>query len=175
VVREQMYDFMLESYRNEDLQLRDCDVEEMCIDMALNGNWRPFFIKIADTIRNYSSNRDKQKGESYVHGFTFASVLRNNYYLPISENDNAAGYSDVYLQPRLGNYPELQHSYIVEFKYVKSSEPDSEVEAKRAAAIEQINNYAQTPQVLETIGHTTLHKIVQVYKGFELKVLEEIE
>lgn len=77
VVREQMYDFMLESYRNEDLQLWDCDVEEMCIDMALNGNWRPFFIKIADTIRNYSSNRDKQKGESYVHGFTFASVLRN--------------------------------------------------------------------------------------------------
>ena len=96
-------------------------------------------------------------------------TLQNPLYLPVSENDTAAGYSDVYLQPRLGNYPELQHSYIVEFKYVKSSEPDSEVEAKRAAAIEQINNYARSPQVLETIGHTTLHKIVQVYKGFELK------
>ena len=149
--------------------------DELGVDMALNGNWRPYFQAIAEAIMSYSSQRDKIKGEYYVHGFTFAMTLQNPLYLPVSENDTATGYSDVYLQPRLVNYPELQHSYIVEFKYVKSSEPDSEVEAKRAAAIEQINNYAQTPQVRETIGHTTLHKIVQVYKGFELKVLEEIE
>ena len=26
-----------------------------------------------------------------------------------------------------------------------------------------------------TLGHTTLHKIVQVYRGFEQAVLEEVE
>lgn len=175
VVREQMFDYLVRTYDEVDLRLDYYKKDELGVDMALNGNWRPYFQAIAEAIMNYSSQRDKIKGEYYVHGFTFAMTLQNPLYLPVSENDTAAGYSDVYLQPRLDNFPELQHSYIVEFKYVKSSEPDSEVEAKRAAAIEQINNYAQTPQVLETIGHTTLHKIVQVYKGFELKVLEEIE
>ena len=175
VVREQMFDYLVRTYDEVDLRLDYYKKDELGVDMALNGNWRPYFQAIAEAIMNYSSQRDKIKGEYYVHGFTFAMTLQNPLYLPVSENDTAAGYSDVYLQPRLGNYPELQHSYIVEFKYVKSSEPDSEVEAKRAAAIEQINNYARSPQVRETIGHTTLHKIVQVYKGFELKVLEEIE
>ncbi len=175
VVREQMFDYLVRTYDEVDLCLDYYKKDELGVDMALNGNWRPYFQSIAEAIMNYSSQRDKIKGEYYVHGFTFAMTLQNPLYLPVSENDTAAGYSDVYLQPRLSNYPELQHSYIVEFKYVKSSEPDSEVEAKRAAAIEQINNYARSPQVLETIGHTTLHKIVQVYKGFELKVLEEIE
>lgn len=175
VVREQMFDYLVRTYDEVDLRLDYYKKDELGVDMALNGNWRPYFQAIAEAIMNYSSQRDKIKGEYYVHGFTFAMTLQNPLYLPVSENDTAAGYSDVYLQPRLDNFPELQHSYIVEFKYVKSSEPDSEVEAKRAAAIEQINNYARTPQVLETIGHTTLHKIVQVYKGFELKVLEEIE
>ncbi|MCQ2210407.1 MAG: ATP-binding protein [Paludibacteraceae bacterium] len=175
VVREQMFDYLVRTYDEVDLRLDYYKKDELGVDMALNGNWRPYFQAIADAIMSYSSQRDKIKGEYYVHGFTFAMTLQNPLYLPVSENDTATGYSDVYLQPRLVNYPELQHSYIVEFKYVKSSEPDSEVEAKRAAAIEQINNYAQTAQVRETIGHTTLHKIVQVYKGFELKVLEEIE
>lgn len=175
VVREQMFDYLVRTYDEVDLRLDYYKKDELGVDMALNGNWRPYFQAIADAIMSYSSQRDKIKGEYYVHGFTFAMTLQNPLYLPVSENDTATGYSDVYLQPRLVNYPELQHSYIVEFKYVKSSEPDSEVEAKRSAAIEQINNYAQTAQVRETIGHTTLHKIVQVYKGFELKVLEEIE
>ena len=126
VVREQMIDYLARTYDEVDLRLDYYKKDELGVDMALNGNWRPYFQAIAEAIMNYSSQRDKIKGEYYVHGFTFAMTLQNPLYLPVSENDTAAGYSDVYLQPRLDNFPELQHSYIVEFKYVKSSEPDSE-------------------------------------------------
>ena len=58
---------------------------------------------------------------------------------------------------------------------MKSSEPDALVEAKRQEAIEQANRYAETELVRSSVGTTTLHKIVMVYKGMEMVVCEEVE
>lgn len=43
--------------------------------MAWDGDWRPFFSYIAETLRRFSSQRDKAKGEAYVHGFTLVSIF----------------------------------------------------------------------------------------------------
>jgi hypothetical protein len=56
-------------------------------NMAWDGDWRPFFYFIAETLRRFSSQRDKQKGEAYVHGFTLAQTCLTNFYLPDSELD----------------------------------------------------------------------------------------
>ena len=42
---------------------------------------------IAESLHRFSSQRDKQKGEAYVHGFTLAQTCLTNVYLPISELD----------------------------------------------------------------------------------------
>lgn len=99
----------------------------------------------------------------------------NRFYRAISEQDCPTGYVDLFLRPELDIYKDMLHSYIVEFKYVKSSEPDSQVEAKRQEAIGQANRYAETELVKSSVGHTTLHKIVMVYKGMEMVVCEEIQ
>lgn len=41
-------------------------------------------------------------------------------------------------------------------------------------AIAQANSYAETERVKSSVGHTTLHKIVIVYRGMEMVVCEEI-
>ena len=175
VVREQIYNYLLETYEKEALTQEDYIRSELSSKLAYDGAWQEYFGYIADCLHRYASQRDKQKGESFVHGFTLAMTSLNRFYRAISEQDCPTGYVDLFLRPELDIYKDMLHSYIVEFKYVKSSEPDSQVEIKRQEAIGQANRYAETELVKSSVGHTTLHKIVMVYKGMEMVVCEEIQ
>ena len=174
VVREQIYNYLLETYEKEALTQDDYIRSKLSSKLAYDGAWQEYFGYIADCLYRYASQRDKQKGESFVHGFTLAMTSLNRFYRAISEQECQQGYVDIFLRPELDIYKDMLHSYIIEFKYVKSGEPDSIVEAKRQEAIEQANRYAETELVRSSVGHTTLHKIVMVYKGMEMVVCEEI-
>ena len=174
VVREQLYGYLLETYEKEELSQKDYIRSKLSSRLAYRGEWKEYFGYIAECLHNYASQRDKQKGEPFVHGFTLAMTSLNRFYRAISEQDCPTGYVDLFLRPELDIYKDMLHSYIVEFKYVKSSEPDSQVEAKRQEAIDQANRYAETELVKSSVGHTTLHKIVMVYKGMEMVVCEEV-
>lgn len=183
VVREQIYGYLTQTYRDNDLSVDDYQRGKLMGNMAYDGDWRPYFEFIADTLHRYSSNRDKQKGEFYVHGFTLAMTCLQNFYLPISEQDAgvkslrgqevSGGYADIYMQPRLDNYPDLEHSYLLELKYLSSSSTDSEVETARQTAIAQLTRYAQGINISDTKGHTHLHRLILVWRGMELAVAEE--
>ena len=174
VVREQLYNYLLETYEKEALTQEDYIRSQLSSRLAYRGAWKEYFGYIAECLHRYASQRDKQKGESFVHGFTLAMTSLNRFYRAISEQDIPTGYLDLFLRPELDIYKDMLHSYIIEFKYVKMSEPDSLVETKRQEAIAQANRYAETDLVRSSIGHTTLHKIVMVYKGMEMVVCEEI-
>ena len=184
VVREQMYGYLTQTYRDNELSADDYQRGKLMVSMARDGEWRPYFEFIADTLRRYSSNRDKQKGEFYVHGFTLAMTCLQKFYLPISEQDAgvksqkgqevSGGYADIYMQPRLENYPDLAHSYLLELKYLPSSATDSEVEAARQTAIAQLTRYAQGINIAGTKGHTQLHRLILLWRGMELAVSEEL-
>ena len=68
----------------------------------------------------------------------------------------------------------MGHSYIIELKYAKGKDPDSQVELLRQEAITQANRYATSETVQRNIGNTTLHRIVVVYRSMEMVVCEEI-
>ena len=174
VVREQLYNYLLETYEKEALTQEDYIRSQLSSRLAYRGAWKEYFGYIAECLHRYASQRDKQKGESFVHGFTLAMTSLNRFYRAISEQDIPTGYLDLFLRPELDIYKDMLHSYIIEFKYVKMSEPDSLVETKRQEAIAQANRYAETDLVRSSIGHTTLHKIVMVYKGMEMVVCEEV-
>ena len=184
VVREQMYGYLIQTYRENDLMVEDSERRAMMADMAIDGEWRPYFEYVAETLRRYSSNRDKQKGEYYVHGFTLAMTCLQNFYLPISEQDAGAkgrrgqevsgGYADIFMQPRLEVYPDLEHSYLLELKYLPSSATDAEVQEAREKAIAQLTRYAQGLNIAGTIGHTQLHCLILLWRGIELVVAEEL-
>ncbi len=183
VVREQMYGYLTQTYRDNELSVDDYLRGKLMVSMARDGDWQPYFEFIADTLQRYSSNRDKQKGEFYVHGFTLAMTCLQKFYLPISEQDAgvkslkgqevSGGYADIYMQPRLDNYPELAHSYLLELKYLPSSATDADVQTARQTAIAQLTRYAQGINIAGTKGNTQLHRLILVWRGMELAIAEE--
>ncbi len=174
VVREQIYTYLLNTYNEADLSFSNYEKNELSSALAYRGDWQAYFGYIADCLKRYSSQRDKQKGEFFVHGFTLAMTAQNRFYRPISEQDTQAGYVDIFLCPLLDIYADMKHSYIVELKYAKYKDPESRVEELRLEAIAQANRYADTDTVKNAIGTTTLHKIVVVYKGMDMPVCEEV-
>ena len=160
VVREQLYTYLLNTYNEADLSFSNHEKDELSSALAYRGAWQSYFDYIADCLKRYASQRDKQKGESFVHGFTLAMTAQNRFYRPISEADTQSGYADIFLSPMLEIYPDMSHSYIIELKYAKYKDPESRVEELRAEAIAQANRYADTDRVKNAIGTTQLHKIV---------------
>ena len=174
VVREQLYAYLLSTYDEADLNFSSYEKNELSSSLAYRGDWQTYFGYIADCLKRYASQRDKQKGEFFVHGFTLAMAAQNRFYRPISEQDTQAGYVDIFLCPLLEIYSDMKHSYIVELKYAKYKDPESRVEELRQEAIAQANRYADTETVRNAIGNTILHKIVVVYKGMDMPVCEEV-
>ena len=174
VVREQMYGYLLNTYRDNDLRYDSYKMGNLESDLAYDGNWKEYFGYIAHCIKTYSSQRDKQKGEYYVHGFTLALTSQNRYYRPVSELDNQEGYADIFMLPLLDIYKDMEHSFIIELKYAKSGDSTERVEELRQKGILQANRYADTEVVKRHIGHTKLHKIVVVFHGVDMVVCEEV-
>ena len=170
VVREQIYTYLLSTYNEAELNFSSYEKN----DLAYRGDWKAYFGYIADCLKRYTSQRDKQKGEFFVHGFTLAMTAQNRFYRPISEQDTQAGYVDIFLCPLLDIYSDMKHSYIVELKYAKYKDPENRVEELRQEAIDQANRYADTDTVKRAVGTTQLHKIVVVYKGMDMPICEEV-
>ena len=174
VVREQLFSYLLDTYNDVDLCHSSYDKSKLDSRLAYRGEWKEYFQYIADCLSTYASQRDKQKGEAFVHGFTLAMTAQNKFYRPESEKDTQGGYADIFLLPMTGIWKDMKHSYIIELKYAKGKDSDEQVARLREEAIAQANRYANTEVVKRNIGHTTLHKIVVVYKGMDMVVCEEI-
>lgn len=174
VVREQIFTYLLDTYAENDLRYDAYAIQEPESCLAYDGNWKPYFQYIADTLHRYASQRDRQKGESFVHGFTLAMTCQSRFYRPVSESDTQAGYADIFLRPRLETYGDMKHSYIVELKYAKTADSDDRVAILREAAVAQVKRYAASETVGEAIGPTMLHRLVIVYRGTEMVVCEEV-
>ena len=174
VVREQIFSYLLDTYKENDLTFDSSDIRTKEKYMAYRGEFKPFFQYIADCIYTFSSQRDRQKGEAFVHGFTLALTSQCRFYRPISELDNQNGYADVFLRPRCEIFKDMEHSYIIELKYLKSNATEVEVNAAVRQAEAQVCRYAETVNVNDNIGHTTLHKVYVVYRGVEMVACDEI-
>ena len=125
-------------------------------------------------IITIASQRDKMKGEYFVHGFTLAMTAQNRFYRSESEKDIQGGYVDIFMLPMTGIWKDMKHSYIIEMKYARNKDNDEVVARLREEAIAQANRYADTEVVRRNVGMTALHKIVVVYRGMEMVVCEEV-
>ena len=174
VVREQVYTYLLDNYRDNNLRYDSYDLRKKEQLMAYLGDFKPFFQYIADSLHTYASQRDKLKGEAFVHGYTLALTSQCSFYRPISELDTQGGYADIFLRPLHEIYTDMQHSYIIELKYLKSNATSENEASAIAQARNQVCRYADTVTVGENIGNTTLHKVIVVYRGTEMLTCEEV-
>lgn len=174
VVRDQMYTYLLDTYKENDLVYDRYSKGKLESKLAYHGQFKPYFEYIADCLKKYSSQRDKQKGEAFVHGFTLAMTSQNKFYRPISELDNDGGYADIFLSPLCDIYKDMVDSYIIELKYCKSQTTDGQVKKLFEEASAQISRYADSDMVREAVKTTKLHKLVVIYRGAEMVACEEI-
>ena len=174
VVREQVYTYLLDNYHENHLYTDSEKISLLEENMAYDGDFKPFFQYIADSIYTFAAQRDRQKGEAFVHGYPLALTSQCRFYRPISELDNQNGYADVFLCPRYEIFTDMEHSYIIELKYLKSQATEAEVKAAIQQAQAQVCRYAEIMNANEHIGHTTLHKVYVVYKGVGMLACDEI-
>ena len=174
VVRDQMYTYLLDTYKENDLVYDRYSKGKLESKLAYHGEFKPYFEYIADCLKKYSSQRDKQKGEAFVHGFTLAMTSQNKFYRPISELDNDGGYADIFLSPLCDIYKDMVDSYIIELKYCKSQTTGEQVKKLFEEASAQISRYADSDMVREAVKTTKLHKLVVIYRGAEMVACEEI-
>ncbi len=174
VVRDQMFTYLLDTYGENDLTFEKFEKNKLESQMAYHGNFKPYFNYIADCLKRFSSQRDKQKGEAFVHGFTLAMTSQCRFYRPVSELDNDGGYADIFLLPLCDIYKDMTDSYIVELKYCKSNTTEQQVEELFREASAQVCRYADSDIVRGAVKTTTLHKLVVIYRGVDMVACEEI-
>ena len=174
VVREQIFAYLLANYGDNNLTYDSYELGKKEQLMAYLGDFQPFFTYIADRLHIFASQRDRQKGESFVHGFTLALTSQCRFYRPISELDNQGGYADIFLSPLTENYKDMEHSYIIELKYAKSSDSDERIAQLFEQAKAQVNRYADSEIVRSSVKHTQLHKVVVLYRSIDMVRCEEV-
>ena len=142
--------------------------------MAWRGEHEPFMRYIASCMKSAGDNRDfGPTGEAFVKGFILGQFGINlNYYISHTEYAMNHGYSDIYLEPRLG----APHAYVIELKYCKHNSTDKEIDTLLDDARVQLPKYISDKNLLTKAsdGGWTLHGIILVFNGWELARYEEI-
>ena len=142
--------------------------------MAFRNDYQPFFKKFQNNFVAQLSNRDLENfSEKDLKFFLLSVLYQNILYLPISETENSAGYSDIYLQRRSFLYPAIKGDWVWELKYIKQSNVGNKrfIKAKKAEAIEQLQRY-KTSNLFK--GRTDVRFLAIVFIGKKDYLIEEI-
>jgi hypothetical protein len=174
VVREQLYKYLLDICDEMHLTQEERKRLDLETALAYKGEWIPYFDYLGECLKNYTSTRDAQKGEALVHGFSLAMISLNKYFYPHSEPDCNGGYADIILSPRTEIFPELKYCYVIELKYLKLSEPESNRSVKVKEAEEQLNRYAESTHTKELARGKQIRKLLALFHGMNLVVREEL-
>jgi hypothetical protein len=173
-VRRQYYDYLVAEINTT--QHVDTETMDAIYELAaMEGKWREMMEFLCGAYHEYSSIRSAIEGERNVQGFLLAYLSMNPYYLTAPEVEVNHGYCDFFLMPEKAKIPSMMHSYIIELKYLSSSETDAKAELQWQEAVGQIHQYMQAPKVHLLCKGTTLHGIVLQVKGTELYRTEEVE
>jgi hypothetical protein len=170
-----MYGYIRSAYKDVDIFKIDIwKLSDLISNMAYDGNWKPFFQYLSEQIEKQTAIRDYLNGEKVIQGFLLAYLNVVDFYITQSEAEMNKGYSDIYLEPFLGKYPDLPWSYLIELKYLSKKEySEDKQQEKIKDAQEELDKYEQSDRVKNSIGNTQLKKIILVYKSWELVYCEE--
>jgi hypothetical protein len=116
-------------------------LNETIREMAFRGSIKPYLDFFTENFLKRLSNRDLQNfDEKYIKVMLLSTLFISRLYLPVSEDENINGYTDIYLQ-RHPAIPDIKFEYVFEIKYVKTGFTDAEITAKLSEAQAQIEKY----------------------------------
>ncbi len=173
-VRQLMYGYLREGY--EDVNVFNVDMwrlADLIRAMAYHGEWQPVFEFLAAEVERQTAIRDYLTGEKVIQVFLLAYLSVADYYIIHTEEELGKGFADLYLEPFLVKYADVQYAYLIELKYLTRNEFNEEKlketlnEAKR-----QLTQYANDARFLKRHQGGQVIKVALVFAGWELKALE---
>ena len=177
-VKRLMYGYLRDAYN--DVGVFSVDVYtffRLAQDMAYDGAWQPVLDFLRDALAEQTGIRDYMDGEKVVHGFVAAHLSLSQYFMLHSEHELNKGYADLYLEPFVAQYSDMQFGYVLELKYVKRSEPldESVVADKVADAVVQLQGYLADPSLRRRYPSVRHIGLAVVFHGWELVAYQAID
>ena len=175
-VRLQVLEYMREQYEKLPGAEELSKFYDLHVALVWDGEWRPFFDYVSQRLDAAWSNRDGLNGEMLVNGFVRANLMLNPAFMVRPELELGHRNSDYSVFPdrSLDETRSAKHSYVIELKYSKKGEGESEIAAKRDEALAQLKAYAQDPALPALAAGTPVHFLYLHYQGFRQIAAEEI-
>ena len=177
-VKRLMYGYLRDAYN--DVGVFSVDVYtffRLAQDMAYDGAWQPVLDFLRDALAEQTGIRDYMDGEKVVHGFVAAHLSLSQYFMLHSEHELNKGYADLYLEPFVAQYSDMQFGYVLELKYVKRSESldESVVADKMQEAVLQLRGYLADPSLRRRYPSVRHIGLAVVFHGWELVAYQAID
>ena len=173
-VRRQYYGYVLDEY-NSVAKINDNHLADQYDVMALDGDIKPAIEYIAKGYKNCTSLHSSIQAERNLQGFIAAYLNHSGYYYIIQEMELNGGYCDLTMIPDLTRFPEVAHAYLLELKYLKSTDTDEEGAKALEDAKAQLEQYAQDARLPQLMNGKPIHKIAIIFKGNDLWKVEECQ
>jgi len=174
-VKRLFYDYFRDTYEEtRGFYLDMTRYSNLLEDFAVSGKWEPFIEYIAGRMEASLGIRDLIDREKALQVFWNVYLGLNSLYVVYSEKELNQGFSDLAMVPMLLQFPAIQYSYIIEFKYLKPSDwgkegeiavPDEKIRQLVEEAKQQLNRYGQDEKFRASIGASTLKKLVLIFCG----------
>lgn len=172
-VWEQYYRFLFDQYQDT-ARIDMMKLENAFTDAALKGIWQPLFQYLSDRYFEDSSVRDAIGGEKNVQGYFMAYLNLSRLFVIRPELEFKHGYCDFFLLADTKKFPVLQHSYVVELKYLKADAAENEAKTQWHEAEEQVRKYMSDESLKRMTAGTQLHGIILQFQNGKLIDMGEV-
>jgi hypothetical protein len=117
--------------------------------MATNGDLKQFISYISENAFSRLSDYDLQRfDEKYIKILLLSYLFMDEKYIAMSEYETVTGRTDIFLQRNPNpKYSQIRYEWILELKYCKVSDSQTEIEAKRKDALAKIDKYINADRI----------------------------
>jgi len=130
----------------EKIEIDTTKLSQTIRDMAFRGEFKSYLDFFVENYLKRLSNRDLMNfDEKYIKAMLLTIFYQSNLYLPVSENENTDGYSDIYLQKHHA-VADIKFEYVFELKYLKVNASRAEKDEALSQALTQIEKYKKDPR-----------------------------
>ena len=172
-VWEQYYRFLFDQYQDT-ARINMMKLENAFTDAALKGIWQPLFQYLSDRYFEDSSVRDAIGGEKNVQGYFMSYLNLSRLFVIRPELEFKHGYCDFFLLADTKKFPVLQHSYVVELKYLKADAAENEAKTQWHEAEEQVRKYMSDESLKRMTAGTQMHGIILQFQNGKLFNMGEV-
>ena len=114
--------------------------------------------------------RDYLDGEKIIQGFLAAYLGVSRHFLLRTEVELNKGFADISLEPLVAQFPELQHGYLIELKYLKRGDEAGDGAVRQAVqdANAQLKRYLADQRLARMYPSARFTGVVVVFHGWEM-------